>query len=105
VMEAFECAKEEIEHAKYCFTLASYYSGSQVEPDVYESHQVTINPDIKSIVEGTIQDGCIEETISALKAAKDYYEENDPFVKEIYHNITLDEAHHAAYAWKIFKWH
>ena len=104
ISEAFECAKEEIEHAKYCFTLATYYAGYQIEPTVYQAHNVSIIPDIKSIVGATIQEGCIEETLSALTTALEFIEQNDPYVQEIYFKITKDEAHHAAFAWKFFKW-
>jgi len=95
------CGKE---HAKLCFTVASIYAGVQIEPQYYESHTVTINPDIRSIIKGTIQEGCIEETISALKTALDYIEEEDSYIKQVYYKITIDEAHHASFAWKVLKW-
>ena len=97
IAEAFDCAKEEIEHAKYCFTLATYYAGYHIEPNVYQPHSVSIIPDIKSIVEATIQEGCIEETLSALE----FIEQDDPFVQGVYFKITKDEAHHAAFALEI----
>jgi len=104
INEAFECAKEEIEHAKYCFTVASHYAGVQIQPQSYESHSVLITPDVQSIIKGTIHEGCIEETLSALRSALDYHEEKDDYIKQVHYNITKDEAHHAAFAWKVFKW-
>ena len=104
IVEAFDCAKEEIEHAKYCFTLASHYAGYKIEPNVYQPHSVSIVPDIKAIVEATIQEGCIEETLSAMATALEFIEQDDPFVQDVYFKITKDEAHHAAFAWKFFKW-
>jgi len=104
INEAFECAKEEIEHAKYCFTIASHYAGVNIQPQSYETHSVTIIPDVESIIIGTIHEGCIEETRSALRLAKNYYEEQDPYIKQVYYKIVMDEAHHAAFAWKVFKW-
>jgi len=104
IAEAFDCAKEEIEHAKYCFTLASYYAGYPIEPSFYQSHSVIIEPNFQSIVEGTIREGCISETISALSSALEFNDENDDYVRDILYKITKDEAHHAAFAWKFFKW-
>ena len=84
ICEAFECAKEEIEHAKYCFTLATYYAGYQIEPTVYQPHNVSIIPNIKSIVKSTIQEGCIEETLSALTTALEFMEQNDSSVTPVF---------------------
>jgi len=104
INEAFECAKEEIEHAKLSFTLASFYADKTIQPQSYESHSFTIVPDVQSIIKGTIHEGCIEETISALETALDIYDEEDEYVKQVLCIITKDEAHHAAFAWKILKW-
>jgi len=34
----------------------------------------------------------------------EYYNEEDDYIKQVIYKITMDEAHHAAFAWKIFKW-
>jgi len=104
VSESHECAMEEVEHAKLSFALASAYSGRSVEPATYESHTMTVVPDLMSLVEGLIKEGCVQETLSAFSAARKGAVEKDPAVKYVYSRITGDEAHHAAFAWKVVVW-
>eukprot|EP01102_Stenamoeba_stenopodia_P018946 TRINITY_DN702_c1_g1_i1.p1 TRINITY_DN702_c1_g1~~TRINITY_DN702_c1_g1_i1.p1 ORF type:complete len:325 (+),score=65.13 TRINITY_DN702_c1_g1_i1:83-1057(+) len=104
IRECYECAMEEIEHAKLSFALASAYAGRLIEPTTYDAHTMTVQPDILSLIEGTIREACIQETISAFSAARQGEVEEDPAVKYVLLRITGDEAHHAAFAWKVVCW-
>jgi len=57
-----------------------------------------------SMMEGLIKEGCVQETLSAFSAARKGSKEEDPAVKYVYSRITGDEAHHAAFAWKVVVW-
>jgi len=105
IAEALQCAREEIDHAMYAFTLASAYSGdSVVVPSTYNTHTMVVTPDLKLIIEETINEGCIQETIAALDACRTAHAEHDPVVKLVWDKVIEDEAHHAAFAWKVVKW-
>lgn len=73
-------------------------------PSTYATHTMTVSPDIKKIIEDTIKEGCVEETVSALEAWREMREEDDLAVRNVLEKVVEDEAHHAAYAWKVVRW-
>jgi len=105
VLEACDCAREEIEHAKLSYALASAYSGSPKDPGSYDPHVVAVNPDLNDLVVTTIKEGCIAETISALEAKQESEEQDlDPVLKKVFEQLAKEEAHHSAFAYKVVKW-
>ena len=46
----------------------------------------------------------MEETISALEAWREMNAEEDAEVRKVLEKVVEDEAHHAAYAWKVVRW-
>jgi len=60
---------DEIIHARICFSLASLYRGSPVEPGAFPiKSSVEVRTDITSMAVGTAIEGCVEETLSAVCA-------------------------------------
>lgn len=46
----------------------------------------------------------MQETVSALDACREVLDEKDATVKMVWEQIIEDEAHHAAFAWKVVRW-
>lgn len=69
---AHRSAIEEIEHARLSFMLASAYAGKPVSPGTFNSHSLTIHPDVQSLALSTIREACISETLATLSAAYRY---------------------------------
>jgi hypothetical protein len=96
VSESLTCALEEIDHARFSFSLASAFYGHPVAPSTYSAHSITVFPDLLSLVEDTIKEGCVQEMVSALEAGRRAVEEQDEVVKRVWEKVVEDEAHHAA---------
>jgi len=102
---------EEIIHAQLCFSLASFYRGSPVEPGKFPvDSNVTVRTDITSLAVGTAIEGCYEETISAICAYVTYQsyikleKNHDPSLTETLKCFAIDEISHAALAWRTLIW-
>lgn len=105
ILEATDCLREEISHAKMCYALASAYAGRSIDPGSYDTHTILVSADISEMLIATIKEGCIHETVSAFEAVQETENpEIDPVVKEILKQIAQEEAHHTAFAYKVVKW-
>lgn len=104
VESCHRAALDEVEHARISFALASHFSGKALGPGPLPLPQVppTIEPEI--LLEETIVDGCIGETLAAAEA--DHAAEccQDPVVTLALEGIALDEAAHAELAWQFVGW-
>jgi hypothetical protein len=110
VTESLLCAQEEALHAHLAFHLASSLAPpssslpSLIQATTYPPHTCSITGDVASLLTETIYEGCVEETLGALRAAKEAgREEEDPAFRQFWSRIAADEAYHASYAWRIVK--
>ena len=60
--------------------------------------------DLKDIIKSVIQEGCIEETLSAIEAHFRAYYANDAVIKATLSKIASDETRHAQLAWNTIQW-
>lgn len=67
--EALLCAQEEIGYAELAFAVARGLGAPQPQP-VYAPHTVFISNDEERVLSETIEEGCVEESIGALDAAR-----------------------------------
>jgi hypothetical protein len=104
ISEALVCAQEEMEHARLAFGLASAFSGETLTAGTYDTHTFQVSADFSTLLQGTIKEGCVSETLGALLAAKKAQSEEDPVVKGVWSKIAIDEAFHASYAWRVVLW-
>ena len=119
---AFEAGIDEIKHAKYSFQIANYFNMINNEndeilyPDEIHSHNLDIDNNVNNICIETINDGCFEETVSALiiyyqyKNIQSYLHENDnndsilTLLSDMLLTIINDEIRHSALAWIAVKY-
>jgi len=103
--ETLAAGRDEIRHAELCFALASAYAGEPLEPDRFPiDDDVRVNTDLVAIVEETIVEGCIGETLAALQAAEQARRASDPAVVASLVSTVEDETRHAELAWRVAAW-
>jgi hypothetical protein len=104
VQRSGEAMQDEIRHARACFELARHYSDADVGPGSLPIDGALSAFDLGSVVLGTIAEGCIGETLAALEAAEALAHCEDPAVRAVLEQITVEESRHAELAWQFVAW-
>jgi hypothetical protein len=106
LLEACQCAAlDEIHHARLCFEIASTYAGEAFGPaELPIDRDALTGFDLDGVVRGTIEEGCVGETLAALEAeaARDLAEHAD--VAAALDRIRRDESSHAELAFGAVRW-
>jgi hypothetical protein len=96
--------RDEIEHARRCFELASHHLGRRLGPGPLDLSGLEIESDLERAALMTFVDGCIGETIAALTARAQLEVASDPVARATLARIAEDETRHAEFAWKFVAW-
>lgn len=114
VEDALTAAMDEVRHAKTSFEVASLLLGTTVEPGPIPPSTHTFEADMKAMALAAAQEGCVDETLSALAAAYDVdarLDENTrisdttkSMLKDKVRTIALEEARHSGLAWRTVHW-
>ena len=130
IHDSLVAAQDELRHAKVSFELASLLlslSGSSssssssntvVEPTALPPSKLQFDNKVTELALSTAQEGCIEETLSAIEMAVEYdaysvtSDGNDEAVlarmigmlMETTRTIALEEGNHSALAWRTIAW-
>lgn len=105
VADAHAAARDEIEHAKICFGLASAYAGVPQGPGPLSvDGSLARCGDLYAVIRATVEEGCVGETLAALEAEAAIARATDPAVRAALTRIAEDEARHAALAWRVVAW-
>jgi hypothetical protein len=99
-----EASIDEIKHAKMCYRFASAFIGSDLGPGLLDISGSLGSMDLKEIIRSVIQEGCIEETLSAIEARLSAHNAQDDTVKAALSQIASDETRHAQLAWDTIYW-
>lgn len=103
--DAHRAALDEIRHAELCFSLATVYAGKPIGPAPLPMTDRALGVwDLAGIAVGTVEEGCIGETIAALEAQRAAELAQDPAVRVILLRIHEDETRHAELAWRFVHW-
>ena len=111
-------ALQEIEHAKLCFKAAVMIQGKGSEvmgPGKFPEHSLEISSDLREVASSTAKEGAIGETNAAITAAVRYNLFQELESREIsselashisrsLKQIMMEEAEHAALAWRTLQW-
>lgn len=95
---------DETAHARLCFELASRYGGSAIGPAALSLEGCLDASSLLEIVELTIAEGCVGETLAALEAAEAAEHAGDPTVRSALLRIAADEKRHAELAFRFVRW-
>jgi hypothetical protein len=102
--QAHAALVDETRHARVCFALASAYAGRPMGPGPLDVTGALSDLRLEHIVLTAIEEGCIGETIAAAEAAEASRRAADPMIAAVLHDISEDEARHAALAWRFVAW-
>jgi hypothetical protein len=94
---------QEIRHAERCFALARAYGGGAVDPGPI-AVPLPRGGGLARLACDTFVEGCVNETIGALLAARALEACTVTPVRDVLRIIAAEEAAHAALAWKTLAW-
>jgi hypothetical protein len=95
---------DEVRHARACFSLARRYGARDVGPSELVVADSLSAMSLADVVELTVVEGCVGETLGALLATEQLRHATDPEVRRILQRIAQDEVRHAELAWKFLAW-
>jgi hypothetical protein len=104
LLETQDAMRDETQHARLAFALASAYADADVGPGRLEIEGALEDGDPRDILRMVIHEGCIGETVAALEAAEAAEHASDPVVKRVLEQIACDEQRHAELAWRYVAW-
>jgi hypothetical protein len=104
VAESFQCAQEAMEHARLSFGLASAFKGEIVNAGTHDQHTFQVSADLDSLFVDTIEERCVADTLTALRAAQRANSDPDPIVSAVWSKMAIDKAYHASFAWRVILW-
>ena len=95
---------DETVHARDAFALASGYAGRPIGPGALAIDRALTARSARDVLETTILEGCIGETVAAVEGAEALAHATDPAVREALARVTVDETRHAELAWRFVRW-
>jgi len=105
IEDAHRAALDEIKHAELCFSLATTYAGHAIGPrPLAIDERALTGCDLQSVVVGSVENGCVSETIAALEAEAAAALAHDDAVRAVQLRICDDESRHAELAWRFVRW-
>ena len=105
LLGAAQAMADEVAHARACFGVAAA-AGAEVGDvgplDVGGALDAAGDP--AATLVSLIREGCVGETVSALRAERALGGARVPVVRSALETIVTDEGRHAAYAWRCVRW-
>jgi hypothetical protein len=102
---AHHAALDEVRHARLCVSLASAYAGEPLGFGPLRVEGAFEDMDsLEAVTIGTVIEGCVGETLSALEAAATAAQAGPRAVRLALEIIAEDEARHAELGWAFVRW-
>ncbi|MBK6519574.1 MAG: hypothetical protein IPG04_36935 [Polyangiaceae bacterium] len=101
---ALRASLSEVRHAALSYGVAAAYGGAQLGPGPLAIASAATLPDLVTLFEGTLADGCVGEALASLEAAAEAADSQDPALAAALREIAADEAGHAELAFRIAAW-
>lgn len=99
-----QALRDETEHARLAFGLASLYRGQAVGPGPMDVDRALDAGDVSSILALSVIEGCVGETVASLEAVEALAAVRDPALRSILDKFARDEQRHAELSWKFVRW-
>lgn len=97
-------ARDEIEHAKLAYALASAHGHRTVGPGRLDLRGVRMSSGWREVVRGLIEEGCVGETLGVVEAMAAAKRTTTPTARAVLDRIAADELRHAQLAWRSLAW-
>lgn len=95
--------RDEVRHAELALALARRFGALPLQPGPLDSGPAR-SVALEDVVVATVREGCIGETLAAAQAELALQRATDPAVVSALQEIAVDEARHAALAWRVVQW-
>lgn len=103
VADALQAASDELRHARLAFGRASAANGGMgLGPTGLPESLLQFKHDLSTLAKAVAQEGCIDETLSALQLAQE--SEHEIGDRDLLWGIARDEARHSLLAWRTLHW-
>jgi len=99
-----KAALDEIKHAKMCYGIAKSFLGAKIQPSTLNIDGSVKTMRKSEIVQSVITEGCIGETLAAVRARLSAHYAKEQNVKGILEEIASDETNHSQLAWNTVQW-
>lgn len=103
VRESQAASLDELRHAAFCFEQAARH-GARATPSALDLTAAFQEQTFEAFVLENLQEGCVGETLAALRASEQACRAMDPEVRVGLAAIAEDEARHAELAFRILRW-
>jgi len=104
---AHEAALDEVRHTQISLEIANQFSASTFAAGSFPISSKAADfafGDMEKIATAAALEGCIEETLAASIVLYQADHMADEHHKTLLHSVALDEARHAAFAWRAVQW-
>uniref|UniRef100_A0A7S3PB80 Ferritin-like domain-containing protein n=1 Tax=Amphora coffeiformis TaxID=265554 RepID=A0A7S3PB80_9STRA len=103
IADALQAAADELRHAQLAFGRATAANGGNgLGPSGLPESHLDFSYDLTKLAQAVAQEGCIDETLSALELAVESQNDNDD--RDLLWEIAKDEARHSLLAWRTLQW-
>jgi hypothetical protein len=99
-----QAARDEVEHARLAYGLASAYGNVQIGPGQLDLRGVMHTASWREVVGGLIEEACVGETLGVAEAIAAAEAARVPAVRAVLERIAADEQRHAQLAWRSLAW-
>ncbi|PRQ06723.1 ferritin-like domain-containing protein [Enhygromyxa salina] len=99
-----QAARDEVEHARLAYGLASAYGGAPIGPGRLDLHDLVVEASWREVVHGLIVEACVGETLGVAEAMAAAERAREGAVREVLERIAADELRHAQLAWQSLEW-
>merc|ERR1712136_544622 len=99
-----QAALDEIRHAKMCYGIAKSFLGAKIQPNTLNIDGSVKTMRKSEIIQSVITEGCIGETVAAVRAQLSSHYAKEQKVKDILEEIAADETNHSQLAWNTVQW-
>jgi hypothetical protein len=104
VRDAHGAARDEADHARRCFALASAYLGREVRPPRPPEAAPRRGRSRQQLALESWFDGCLGEGAAARDLLERARRSDEPEVRRSLAEIAREESRHAALAWNVVRW-
>ncbi len=98
-----QASLDEHRHAQLCFAEAARHAGRRAEPGPLDMGRACDTPDFESFMFLNLVEGCVGETLAALRVAEQARRAESPALARTLTEISEDEARHAELAFAILR--
>jgi hypothetical protein len=95
---------DELKHTRFCFERANRYAEEPLGPGCLDTSGALDDADFESLMFSNIVEGCIGETLAAVRVGEQARRTNEEGLAAALSAISEDEARHAELAYRILSW-